>query len=183
VRGSLAMSTALAMATGSIGTCDVWELSRRRGSVEGELALKDAPRLTEQLADARGALRYRLVGLVDELGRAGARFEVDGMVRARCDRCGAAVEVPIHECAQFYFVADEAELGRLPIDESPEEPLLGSHRFDLASLVEDQAMLALPISPRHDDCAAPAPAKGDRGPGGETHRPFEALAALKKPKQ
>ena len=163
-------------------TCDVWELSRRQGSVEGELALADAPRLAGQLADVDGALRYRMSGMVDGLGRPAARLRVQGRMRARCDRCGGSVEVPMDEEAQFFFVADEEELGRLPIDESPEEPLLGSHRFDVAGLVEDQAILALPISPRHDDCAAAAPAEAVRGAEGEMHRPFQALAALKKPR-
>jgi uncharacterized protein len=163
--------------------CDVWELSRRRGSIEGALALDSAPRLAGQLADAVGALRYRLSGLVDELGRPAAVLELQGRVRARCDRCGGPVEVPIDERAQFFFVTNEEELGTLPIDESPEEPLLGSRRFNCAALVEEQAILALPISPRHDHCAAPSPVDADHQRGVETHRPFEALASLKKPRR
>jgi len=171
------------MTTDRAEFCDVWELSRRRGTVEGALALKDTPRLAERLADTAGALRFQLRGLVDELGRPGAILEVEGRVLARCDRCGGPVEVLIDEQARFFFVTDEEELGRLPIDESPEEPLLGSRRFDVAALVEDQAILALPISPRHDDCGSPATAEADAGPDGETHRPFEALAALSKPRR
>lgn len=163
-----------------IGRCDVWELSRRGAVVEGALQLAAAPRLAEQLADQAGALHYRLTGLVDEQGRPAARLVVQGPLRARCDRCGGPVEVSIDEQAQFYFVDDERELERLPIDDSPEEPLLGSSRFDLASLVEEQAILALPISPRHDECAVPPPTGADRAPADETHRPLEALAALKK---
>jgi uncharacterized protein len=44
----------------------------------------------------------------------------------------------------------------LPIDDAPDEPLLGSRRFDVAALVEEQAILALPISPRHAACTAPS---------------------------
>lgn len=163
--------------------CDVWELSRQRGSVQGELALGEARRLAAQLADTVGALAYRFSGLVDELGRPAAVLEVRGRVRARCDRCGAAVEIPIDERARFFFVAEERELGRLPIDESPEEPLAGSRRFDVEALVEDQAILALPISPRHEDCVASLPTAADQGSRAETHRPFEALVALKKPRR
>jgi uncharacterized protein len=163
--------------------CDVWELARRRGSVQGELALGDTPRLAAQLADASGALGYRFGGMVDELGRPAAVLEVQGKVRARCDRCGGPVEVPIDEQAHFFFVADERELGKLPIDESPEEPLLGSRRFDVAALVEDQAILALPLSPRHDHCTAPMPSEAESRTGGETHRPFEALLASSKPRR
>ncbi len=177
------MRTRPAMTTDRIEPCDVWELARRRASVQGELALKDAPRLAGQLADDDGGLRFRLDGLVDELGRPAGRLEVHGRVHARCDRCGGPVAVPIAEQARFFFVTGEEELGRLPIDDSPEEPLLGSRRFDLASLVEDQAILALPISPRHEDCAAPVAGEDRPALGGETHRPFEALAALKKPRR
>lgn len=169
-----------AMSGAAVEPCDVWELSRRLGVVQGQLAVKDAPRLAGQLADDTGALHYRFSGLVDELGRPAARLELQGRVLARCDRCGGPVEVAIDERPQFFFVADEEELDKLPIDQSPEEPLLGSRRFDLAALVEDQAILALPISPRHDDCALRGQPEAEQGLDGETHRPFEALAALKK---
>lgn len=171
------------MSNDPAAACDVWDLARRAGMVRSSLALGDAPRLAELLADGDGALSYRLSGQIDGLGRPAAKLELQGRVRMRCDRCGRPVEVPIDELAQFYFVADEEELGRLPIDESPQEPLLGSHRFDVAALVEDQAILALPISPRHDECAAPAPSERDAAEAAETHRPFEALAALRKPRR
>jgi len=161
--------------------CDVWALAQKGGRAQGELALRQLPRLAAELVDTEGSLQYRLEGLIDDRGRAAARFEVDGVVNVRCDRCGESVQLPIHEGAQFFFVADEDELAGLPIDESPQEPLLGSDRFDLAALVEDQVILALPISPRHDHCSGPgAGAEDARGPA-ETRRPFAVLAALKRP--
>jgi uncharacterized protein len=169
------------MARAQVGPVDVWELSRQRGSVAGELALADAPRLCTQLTDADGVLRFRLSGLRDRLGRPAATLEVHGTVRARCDRCGRPVELAISESARLHFVREERDLGRLPIDESDEEALLGSERFDLASLVEDQAILALPISPRHEHCAAPQESDGPPPAEQRTHRPFAALAGLKKP--
>jgi uncharacterized protein len=159
-------------------TCDVWDLARRGATLEGELALAGLPRLAAQLADAHGSLRYRLSGFVDDRGRPSARLGVDGVLSARCDRCGGPVAVPVGERAVFFFVADETALNALPIDEAEEEPLLGSQRFDVVALVEDQAILALPISPRHDDCAGPV---GDGGSeaGSGTRHPFADLAALK----
>jgi len=88
------------------------------------------------------------------------------------------VLLPIDERARFFFVTDEAELGRLPIDDAPDEPLLGSAQFDLAALIEDQVILALPISPRHEGCDSPLrqlPASGE-----PTRQAFAALAGLKK---
>lgn len=178
------MAQAVNMATMAAERCDVWELARRGGQVQGELALASSERLAEALFDTAGTLRYRFSGMTDARGRAAATLEIDGQLSARCDRCGAAVDVPIRERATFYFVADERELARLPIDEAPEEALLGSPRFDLTALVEDQAILALPISPRHETCAMPAladePSAVEKGPA---HRPFESLAVLRKRRQ
>lgn len=170
------------MASDRIEPCDVWKLARQRGSVVGDVALENLPRLAERLADTVGTLRYELRGGIDDRGRSAARLELDGSVRMRCDRCGALVDVPIREQAEFYFVTDEAELARLPIEDVPEEPLLASHLFDLASLIEDQALLALPISPRHGDCEAPTGTSAARESDGETQRPFEVLAALHRRK-
>jgi uncharacterized protein len=161
-------------------TCDVWELARTSSTLAGDLRLADLPRLGEELCDVAGALSYRMEGRFDDHGRPAALLAVDGTVRVRCDRCGGAVDVPIHERAQFFFVAEEAELARLPIDDTPEEALLASHRFDVTALVEDQALLALPISPRHERCMAPAEDGEPAAPAADTHRPFEALAALSK---
>lgn len=169
------------MIADAVRFCDVWALAQKGGSAQGELALRQLPRLAAELVHTEGSLRYRFDGLIDDRGRAAARFEVDGVVNVRCDRCGEPVQVPIHEGAQFFFVAGEAELAGLPIDESPQEPLLGSQHFDLAALVEDQAILALPISPRHDRCSGLDPGGDDARGTAETHRPFAVLAALKKP--
>lgn len=160
---------------------DVYELARQRGEVQGELPLAAAARLAAELIDSEGSLRYRLAGRLDDLGRPAAQLELAGAVRMRCDRCAAPVTVPIAEHGAFFFVADEDQLARLPIEDAPDEPLLGSRHFDLAGLVEDQAILALPISPRHAHCLPPARAEKASAHGApeEGQRPFEALVRLK----
>ncbi len=165
---------------------DVWELARRRDEVRGDMPLRRLPRLADALADFSGDLHFRLAGHVDDHGRAAATLWLGSVVKARCDRCGGAVDVPVKERETFFFVNDEAELARLPIDESGEEPLLGSRRFDLVALLEDQMILALPISPRHRNCTAPANVSDEvasAGDDSESRRPFAALAALKRRKK
>ncbi len=161
---------------------DVFELARTRGEIRGELPLACLPRLIAELLDSEGCLRFHLAGRLDERGRAAAELNVEGRVRMTCDRCGAAVEVSILEHGSFFFVSDEAELMSLPIDDAPDEPLLGSAQFDIAALVEDQALLALPISPRHADCkgaeVGAGQASGSRT--GDSYLPFEALARLNR---
>ncbi len=176
------MSRARPMAAQSNHQCDVWELARCGGEVTGHLPLQQATRLAEALVDTDGQLNYRLTGYIDARNRAAATLQLDGVLRARCDRCAGPVEMHIAEQAAFYFVDDEEQLARLPIDEAPEEPLLGSRRFDVAALVEDQAILALPISPRHDACvlAGQSDETSAAAHEAESRRPFASLAALKR---
>ena len=62
---------------------------------------------------------------------------------------------------------------------------MAARRFDLAGLVEDEAIMALPPAPRHDDCSAPAaPALEDEAVQSEAaapepRNPFGALGALR----
>jgi len=161
-----------------IRACDSWELAQRGSSILGEVAAEQMPRLAAALLDPADRLGYRFTGGLDGRGRPAARLQLQGVLHAACDRCGRPVPVPIDEEAQFFFVAEEAELDRLPIDDAPDEPLIGSTQFDLAALIEDQAILALPISPRHEHCGSPL--RQQPAPSAPTLRPFEALAGLKK---
>ncbi|GAB4463840.1 MAG: hypothetical protein OHK0044_00230 [Burkholderiaceae bacterium] len=134
-------------------TVDVFELARTRGGVAGELPIRAAERLAPMLAGTEGVVRYRAEFALDECGRPALRLVWSARVATRCHRCAAPVDVDIGADARFFFVRTEEELDALPIDpEEVEEPLLGSRSFDLAALVEDEAILGLPLAPRHARC-------------------------------
>lgn len=165
---------------------DVFQAARQGDAIEGALSLSAMQRLRPSLTSDEGEVRYRYVGCKDALGRPAGALTVSATVQLVCDRCSRPVDVQLTNEANYYFVATESELGRIPVDEADEEPLLGSMRFDLASLIEDDAILALPMSPRHDVCGpglVTAPRETDDGEGAETRRhPFADLAKL-KPRQ
>jgi len=167
---------------------DVFELARVAATVQGSLPLARMARLRPSLAVSDGDLAFAYRGRTDERGRPAGQLTFRGQVAQTCDRCGAPV---VHELAgetHYYFVRTEAELGRIPVDESEEEPLLGSPRFDLCELLEDEAILALPMSPRHEDCEAgpagrAAPAAQPEGHDDARPHPFAALAQLRSRRQ
>lgn len=165
-------------------TVDVFELARTRGDVAGELPIRDAGRLAPMLARTEGVLHYRAEFAIDDRGRPAARLVWSGTVAAKCDRCGAPVELNVGADARFYFVRTEEELNALPIEpDEAEEPLLGSPSFDLDALVEDEAILGLPLAPRHARCGDDAElADGTREISGRA-RPFAALERLKSGKR
>lgn len=155
---------------------DVFELARTGGAIEGSLSLAAAMRLRTGLRHDRGALAFRLEGRYDERGRPAALLHVRGELPLVCDRCRQALEMELDHRAAFFFVRSEAELARLPVTDEPDEPLVGSRRFDVLALVEDEAILCVPISPRHAHCAPPPAAQ----PGEHERRsPFAVLAALR----
>lgn len=151
--------------------------------VTGRIALDRLPRLRQSQAAGAcspAAVDYRLEGFVDERGRPSARLHLSGAIDLQCDRCGAPLRWTLQSAARYYFVADERELARLPVEDTEEEPLLGSARFDLHGLVEDEAILALPMSPRHAACEPPpAPAQVEPSPATEAAHPFAQLEKLR----
>lgn len=155
---------------------DVFEFARERGSVSGSLPLARFERLAEAVRGGSD-VAFRFDGKRDEQARPAAHLQVAATLTLTCDRCGEPVDLPLDLASDFWFVHSEDELNGLPIANEDSEPLLGSKRFSLVDLVEDELLLALPISPRHASCGA----------GGETEfeaesasrRPFAALASLK----
>ena len=162
---------------------DVFELARTQAQVSGSLPIGALPRLSASVAQPTGAIEYTMRGFIDHRGRPAAHLTFAGVVQLACDRCSESVPVRLTGDADYYFVRSEQELGRIPVDDSPDEPLLGAARFDLRELIEDEAILGLPMSPRHDACE-----RVPSGPRSSAHvasgaadkpHPFAALASLR----
>lgn len=158
-------------------TVDVLELAREGGSVEGEIEAADLARLSGMLAAPMGRIRYRFDGRIDDRGRSAASLRIEARLGLNCDLCGERLDWALDESDRFFFVDDEAQLGALPITADGDEPLLASRRFDLQDLVEEQTILALPISPRHPACERRARVEQ---PQDDASRPFAVLASLKR---
>lgn len=156
---------------------DAFELARLGGVVEGQLAFGRATRLRSDLREDDGAVGFRLQGLIDAYGRPAARLMLQGTLPLICDRCARPLDFPIEHKATFYFVREESELAAVPVvAEEDAEPLLGSASFDVGALVEDEAILCIPVSPRHSAC----PTKGARDVPDDSKQPhpFAGLAGL-----
>lgn len=160
---------------------DVFALARQRETLSGELDSAALPRLSESLL-APATIRFVFAGGTDDRKRPCASLSLTASLRLRCFRCAEAMDWSLKTQAPFFFVRTEDELARLPVDEADEEPLLGSASFDLQGLIEDEALLSLPLAPRHADCALPAGAaelSPEEPPEPQRRNPFEVLADLK----
>ncbi len=101
-----------------------------------------------------------------------------------CQRCLGAVDVQVLVDRSFRFVADE-ETAAAQDDEAEEDVLVLSRSFDLVELVEDEVLMEMPLSPRHDVCPAPvqlSAADPDFEQAGPGEHPFALLGKLKSGK-
>jgi uncharacterized protein len=144
--------------------------------VEKRFAAAEMPRLQEAGVVDQGwtiEVRFRFRKVAAHVVIDGV---LDGTVQMPCQRCMKAAEIRLHEKFGLILVPDEADLS----EELPGyEPIVADPtRVDLHLLAEDQALLALPLVPRHEaeDCAEIPAARDDAAASeGTRHKPFSNL--------
>ena len=159
-------------------TIDSFELARSGRRIEGEVAIARLPRLAEFVTAPQGDLRYEIEGLIDDEGHPAADLHLDGRLLLICQRCNTALDFELNRTTRFRFVATEEELNSLPIEDDEIDAVVGSRNMSVHEWVEDEAILSLPLVPRHETCSAPLRAHDD--PSAVTApNPFAVLLALR----
>ena len=145
--------------------------ARSAGVLKGRLGMDSLPRLAQSRCSG-AVLDFILSGEMNERGKPGLRLAVTGSVRLECQRCLGEVEWPLHIETQLELAAGEAEV--LAADDDIDR-VVASRDMNVAALVEDEVILALPMVAKHEQCRAAAGKEGGAKPSA-----FQALAALKK---
>ena len=162
---------------GAYGRFDAFELSAGSDEIAGKTDARRLSRVADQLAAGiePAPVTWRIGGGRDASSRPALVVQVEGAVPLVCQRCMQPFASPVSQQTVLLLARDEAELARLDAEES--EVVLANTMLDPLSLVEDELLLSLPISPRHgeDECAAARRAVPEAG----KPSPFAALAALK----
>lgn len=160
-------------------TFDAFRLARTQETLTGDAAVADLPRLAQSVLDRGTRVQYVVQGRIDDHGHPGALMTLTGHLPLRCERCNEPVQFRLERQVPFRFVQDEQELNALPIEDVEVEEVVGSPAMDLLAWVEDEAILSLPLVPRHEDCAVPLAAAQEPVEAGRPN-PFAALARLKR---
>ena len=153
------------------GTINGPRFAVEREVVTGALAIADLPRLAEMGCDA-ATLEYAVRGDEDADGRATLAVEVSGELRLTCQRCLGALEVPLAAASVLELAGSQAEIDAA---DDERDRVLASKSMDVAALVEDEVILALPMVPVHARCETAVTHAGR-----ENLSPFAALAGLKQ---
>jgi uncharacterized protein len=158
-------------------TIDAFELAKKGELIEGDIPLYRMPRLAESLLSTDGSLHYSVQGRTDADGP-GADLGLSARLLLACQRCNAPLDYALERHTRFRFFRNEAELDAIPLDDDEVDAIVGSRSMDLNEWIEDEAILSLPLVPRHEHCRPDRAA--DAGDAAETRRPFAVLAGLKR---
>ena len=168
---------------------DVEAFAAAAGTLEGELAQSTLERLGAAVLpwpgdSAAAPVLWRASGerraVTGGAPETWLHLQASTTVRLECQRCLQPMAEPLAVDRRFRFVADEDQAAVLD-EASEDDVLVASHSFDLAALIEDELILALPLVPRHPACPEPLPVTPDAGADEAAPNPFAALAALRRP--
>lgn len=162
---------------------DAFEFSRLKGQAEGELAVADMARLAGETVDRAGTIKWSLSGGADKLGHPQLKLSVSGQVNLVCQRCLTAMPFEVSSESVLVLAKDEESADAIEevLDDESVDVIVGEAEFNVAYLVEDEALLALPVAPKHESCPAQAlPGSGAEAVATEKVSPFSVLKNLKQ---
>ena len=160
---------------------DALGLARSAARVERKFEVAAFARLRDRLAEPTGTATVRA-----EFGMQShwpvARLDVEADVVLTCQRCLGPMRRSLASDSQLVFAAE----GAAGLPDGFEAVGGDPRKLDLAALVEDELLLAVPIIPQHDAgeaCRLPDAAAGRDEEGAaaaELRRPFAGLKDLLK---
>ncbi len=161
---------------------DSLDFARKGLELRGEAAISEMPRLQDLLAAPDGQVRYVLRGVQGKNGEPLLELALEGSCQLRCQRCLQALPYAI-KTVSFLMPVPESELeGSLPeageLGEEDEVDLIPADaHLDVLALIEDEILLGLPLSPRHELGVCEAAVENTPA---EERNPFAVLRGLKK---
>ncbi|MDO5652236.1 MAG: YceD family protein [Moraxella sp.] len=145
----------------------------------GELLVKELPRLASLVADNDGALIVS-AKLNKQAGILWLVFDVQGALILTCQRCLDRMELDVSGEYRLAILHSDDEINRIDgaeyvlLDELGEDT---RKMLPLKDLLEDELILLLPASPRHEDCQSLLGEMTEVAE--EQNNPFAVLADLK----
>lgn len=162
----------------------VLPLTRMRRLVQDLPAQHSVQNLTDIAGDGAGAVWYEFSGSSQQGRRPRVWLKVQAMVMLVCQRCVGPMQFLVDESVEFELFGSEASandaLGNDDVDPDAPEPLVVDGPVDLAELIEDQLILAIPYVPKHPTCEAAKTSAGEPVEQANRESPFKVLEGLKR---
>lgn len=133
---------------------DAFEFCRINGSREGVTPVAEMTRLIKDCADPSGTLAWRIDGGASAHGYPQLTLSVSGTVQLMCQRCLTPFAHAIDSNTTLLLGKDDAHADEIEdaIDDESVDVIVGSRTLNAFDLIEDEALLALPLAPKHVRC-------------------------------
>lgn len=152
-------------------------LAERGEAIGGDLVVSQMPRLQQTLHDDSGTVHVHIVCEAGQMGAIRIHGRLSTTVKVDCQRCLGAFDLPLNVSVDACAMkgsgsSDDLDLGADVL-------MLGEDQHvHVASFVEDELILALPLAPLHPAGQCPVTEyQGAETPKREN--PFAALKTLK----
>jgi uncharacterized protein len=133
---------------------DAFEFCRTNGYREGVTPVAEMTRLAADCANASGEIRWSIQGGATPQGYPSMTLSVAGVVQLACQRCLQPFGYEIDSSTMLVLGRDDEEADQIEeiLDDESIDVIVGSTSCDIRDLLEDEALLALPQSPKHEVC-------------------------------
>jgi uncharacterized protein len=160
---------------------DAIEFARSEQKLSGSLPVAKLKRLDDVLFDDAGSVSYSVRGVLDEKNRPFLGVAITGRLHLQCQRCLELLDYPLEVSNTVRVVPQGMPLQDEDVQD-PDAPdvVETTGELDLAALIEDEILLALPLAPRHaeGECESRI---GTEHSTTSARSAFAKLAALKPP--
>lgn len=158
---------------------DTLNFVRNNSLLQGNIPLINLERLRSYLVNTSGELAYLIMGQLDEHDRPTLKLSISGSVDLSCQRCLEKMEFALDLKTKLLLARNEDELSRYDEDVFV-DAIQASSELSILTLIEDEVILSLPISPRHQDTQCHLSAITETHVTATREHPFTVLASLKR---
>ncbi len=129
---------------------DSLEFAREQQELRGNLPVSGLTRLQDFLYDNVGSVEFVVKGSCDDEMRPVLSLNISGRLHLQCQRCLERLDYPLRLSNTLLLVNRGEKLAEVEVDPDAPDCVEASAAMDVADLVEDEILLGLPFSPRHE---------------------------------
>jgi uncharacterized protein len=130
------------------GAIDGLQFARDRAERSGNFDLNSFSRLA-QLGCSAAQIEYRLQGAENRKAKPSLRLSLRGSVVLICQRCLRPLEIALDVQSELELASSVRAIN---LAEDDDDRVLATPNMNIASLIEDEAILSLPMVPMHEHC-------------------------------
>lgn len=158
---------------------DAFEFCRHNGHQEGDIVVADSARIAAECADDSGVLHWVLRGEVGASGYTQLVLSVTGSIQLMCQRCLTPFAYALDSASTLVLARNEEQADEIDLilDDESIDVIVGLKVCDVIALIEDEVLLAIPGSVKHEVCLDHA-ALDEHVDNDDRQSPFNCLKGL-----